>query len=82
MLVLELKINTTVIGRITARRIHPVNGELKHDTLCTYLVDEGGPNEHTTTHRYGAGAKDLAVKLWEYLYVEPIPTSSGDKEKS
>ena len=70
---LELKINARVIGRITARRIHPVCGKLKSDTLCTYIVDEGGPNEHTTTHRYGLGAKELASKIFYYLHVEKMP---------
>lgn len=61
MLRVTIDINGHIIWQSIARRIHPLKAveDMKPNTLGTYIVDE----KHFVKHKYGDGAKKLAIKL-------------------
>jgi hypothetical protein len=69
VLIVEVRINDTVIGRATARRVRPVGRKIGRQEVCTYKIDEGMLSERMDTHRYGDGAKVLAKLLLEGMEV-------------
>ena len=71
MLILELRVNDEVIGRSTARRIAPKKPG--KNSVCTYIIDEGTPEERIHEHVYGWGARHLAQALFGGLVVRKKP---------
>lgn len=61
MLIVEIFVNNTLIGKETARR---VLGNTEPDTLNTYELSDGT----LIKHRYGDGAAKLAEKMMAHLH--------------
>ena len=66
MLVVEIFVNNTLIGKETARRI---KGGTHPNDLNTYLL---GSNGKTIKHYYGDGAAKLAEKMMKNLQKQGI----------
>lgn len=61
MLIVDIYVNSTHIGRETALRI---KGDANANTMNTYLL---GSNGKKIKHRYGDGAAKLAEKMMKNL---------------
>lgn len=66
MLVVEIYVNSTLIGKETAVRI---KGDTHPDSINTYRL---GSNDKTLKHRYGDGAAKLAEKMMKNLQKQGV----------
>ena len=61
MLIVEIFVNSTLIGKEIARRI---KGFARPDSINTYQLSDGT----LLRHRYGDGAPKLAEKMMKHLH--------------